>query len=943
MNTLVLWSESLWAFLCELLFKSSLLLILAIALDWALCLRRAPLQRSSMWNACLIGLLLLPLGVSFLPPIAIDVVPQGQPPFGPDSSFDLKTKSMRQTRYSEISAEPNTGLQTARREPAPLGSNALASQVRGIEPRQTESSTISWSLIGAIAFACGTAVAASRFASAIWGSRRLIRSAEAVSSRMWQRRHRQWCASLGLTRTVRLVKSSRISVPMVVGWLRCYLILPPPLEQETDRERADAILVHELAHVRRHDLFWQLLLRLLQVVYWFHPLVWCVERRIAETRERACDDFCICAVGRDNYSESLLALASQLVRTASVGVGLAVMRAPRIAVRLEAIRRSRGSRVCVASWSSRATWICSATIVTVLLGPVVQGSGIDGADQPPLPSGADIIEGFAAREAAVASLSANCEVEQTNHFRTPSGDPPPKGLIQDDAVLSISELTAQWKVESRGRGWLKSFGVHTSVDTDGEKVTRIFEYLSAFDGQQGKQLEIRVGDGDVSRQARISDGFMRNSESPLDITTRHLGTPLSRILSQRSATIVRTESWQERPVVVVETSPKTVRQDEFKTQFWVDCARNFLVVRRQILERHSGAKLPWRLHYSLDAYDHAEVSHGVWLPMRVEKKVLNVTRDAPPRIVSTTKMTISDWQLNPAIQDSQFQLEIPRGVETRVVVNPKRTDAGKLRSDPTYFAPVQLEVRSVIAPVHLKARRSDIPRDDDGASRQRQAVVSVRALAPLSRQSAEFRRAFNRTKGYIALRNTPKYLSFAVERAAVSDKDDGPLAWTPCGNMNSALAQAQRGPWDYVTQELTDVRFVDPHLTMATPHLVLEDLGPIALHSAVPRGKPSNQQPTVQAPDPAEVTQEAEFLLIRWFDFRVTPGKKYRYRIRVLLEDPNHPQDARFDPPPDSLDETVKARLNVVAEQEARLSGRIYYVYTDCSEPSEVVSVDASP
>lgn len=83
-----------------------------------------------------------------------------------------------------------------------------------------------------------------------------------------------------------------------------------------------------------------------------------------------------------------------------------------------------------------------------------------------------------------------------------------------------------------------------------------------------------------------------------------------------------------------------------------------------------------------------------------------------------------------------------------------------------------------------------------------------------------------------------------------------------------------------------------------------------------------------------------EYLLVRFFDFTAEPGRKYRYRVQLLLEDPNHPQDYRLEPNERTLDDTTKERLKqIVAEEQKDKNRRLYVRRTDWSAPSEVVSV----
>jgi hypothetical protein len=78
-----------------------------------------------------------------------------------------------------------------------------------------------------------------------------------------------------------------------------------------------------------------------------------------------------------------------------------------------------------------------------------------------------------------------------------------------------------------------------------------------------------------------------------------------------------------------------------------------------------------------------------------------------------------------------------------------------------------------------------------------------------------------------------------------------------------------------------------------------------------------------------------DYLLIRFFDFNVELGKTYRYRVRVYLEDPNHPENAMMEPSERFLDDAVKTRVAQVAKKEQRE----FWIATEFSEPSEPITV----
>lgn len=90
---------------------------------------------------------------------------------------------------------------------------------------------------------------------------------------------------LGLRRSPRLRWTAAPAAPLVAGLLRPGVYLPAGL----DPQEADHVLLHELAHLRRRDLWSAALVTVLVVVYWFHPLVWWAAQRLAALREQCCD------------------------------------------------------------------------------------------------------------------------------------------------------------------------------------------------------------------------------------------------------------------------------------------------------------------------------------------------------------------------------------------------------------------------------------------------------------------------------------------------------------------------------------------------------------------------------------------------------------------------------------------------------------------------------
>lgn len=142
--------------------------------------------------------------------------------------------------------------------------------------------------------------------------RRLLREVESMGGE-WPDVLRRLASRLDVRRPVRLVRSDRATVPLVAGWLRPVVVLPTSLLTGLPAADLEAILAHELAHVRRHDYLVNLLQISAESALFFHPAVWWLSARIRRERELCCDDLAAAAVGgRGAYARSLLTVAGEV-------------------------------------------------------------------------------------------------------------------------------------------------------------------------------------------------------------------------------------------------------------------------------------------------------------------------------------------------------------------------------------------------------------------------------------------------------------------------------------------------------------------------------------------------------------------------------------------------------------------------------------------------------
>ncbi|MGE5276290.1 MAG: M56 family metallopeptidase, partial [Acidobacteriota bacterium] len=114
---------------------------------------------------------------------------------------------------------------------------------------------------------------------------------------------------LRVSRPIRLFQSAAVRVPIAIGSLRPVILLPVAAATGLPAEELEAILAHELAHIRRHDYFVNLLQTLAETLLFYHPAVWWVSRQIRVERENCCDDLAIEATGDPRvYARALFGL-----------------------------------------------------------------------------------------------------------------------------------------------------------------------------------------------------------------------------------------------------------------------------------------------------------------------------------------------------------------------------------------------------------------------------------------------------------------------------------------------------------------------------------------------------------------------------------------------------------------------------------------------------------
>src|SRR5881394_4458637 len=297
------------AILADAFLKATVILILAGVVT--LLLRRSSASlRHFVWTLACGGVLVLPLASALLPNWRV----AGWPRLDVPVAFDLNEAPARQT-VSDNRATPSPWVVTTQRNaPAPAPARAAV-----IERSSTTAAgpvrwqiTLNWTaLIVPVWLGCVALVLmllAIGLARIAW----LERSNEPVTDEAWLRLLGDLSLELGLTRPVRLLQSEGPAMPMTWGVRRPAILLPVDADDWTAERRRD-VLLHELAHIKRHDFLTQLLARIACALYWFQPLAWLAATRLREERERACDDHVLRAGATPSaYATHLLDIARGL-------------------------------------------------------------------------------------------------------------------------------------------------------------------------------------------------------------------------------------------------------------------------------------------------------------------------------------------------------------------------------------------------------------------------------------------------------------------------------------------------------------------------------------------------------------------------------------------------------------------------------------------------------
>jgi beta-lactamase regulating signal transducer with metallopeptidase domain len=178
-----------------------------------------------------------------------------------------------------------------------LGSAGLQASLTARSSRQ-QSPRLEGALpIVVLAWLCGVVMLSLRLIGGWLWVQRMTSHGTRPAREAWQLIASRLARRLHIARSVTVLESTRVDVPTVIGWIAPVVLLPASALSGLAPHQLEAILAHELAHIRRHDYFVNLLQTLVETLLFYHPAVWWLSRRIRIERENCCDDLAVSLCG----------------------------------------------------------------------------------------------------------------------------------------------------------------------------------------------------------------------------------------------------------------------------------------------------------------------------------------------------------------------------------------------------------------------------------------------------------------------------------------------------------------------------------------------------------------------------------------------------------------------------------------------------------------------
>lgn len=309
--------------------KATLLLVIAL-LATKLLRNSSAAVRHHIWSLTMVGLLLLPILSLLLPPWQIPILPANELVVGvqlmniSEPTIEARATPIKSSLTDGSVVSPESSTASSRMSEMEEHSVPVE-QSPSIE-RKTVSPFVWLSRFTIVTWVFGVAVCGCGVLVGLRHARQLALRSRVSGDGPLQELLPTLKRRLKLTRAVELREYTEPIVPLTWGLFRAKVLLPQQARTWSEPMRR-AVLLHELAHVKRGDVMYQFLGRIACSIYWFHPLAWFALRQSRLEREHACDDAVVHSGEKaSDYAQQLVDVARLYHRPEGLMLAVAMTR-----------------------------------------------------------------------------------------------------------------------------------------------------------------------------------------------------------------------------------------------------------------------------------------------------------------------------------------------------------------------------------------------------------------------------------------------------------------------------------------------------------------------------------------------------------------------------------------------------------------------------------------
>jgi beta-lactamase regulating signal transducer with metallopeptidase domain/tetratricopeptide (TPR) repeat protein len=424
---------------------------------------RAALYRQLLWLYCLIGIAVLPVVWLYGPKLTLAILPA-------------------QTEPTVIESTPAI---EADYEPVP--GEAVLAEIDLPEPAEVVMPTVADSQVHSVRlkvliagiWLAGVILMLARLALGWYRLGRICRSASPAN---WDERF----GNLG-QRKLRILASSQVDGPVCFGLFRPTIIIPRKVYKNSTGKELQMVLAHEMAHIERKDCLVNLLQRMVEAVFFFHPLVWWASLQLTQEREQICDNY---VVAQGASATDYTALLAQIVEQGFVRrqLGTVALLEGRLLSRVRfLLNPDRSKKIRLSGWASAA-----AAVVFLIL---MSSSAIR-------LKAMSLMENV--QDNSKASYKIECSIDQSGQ------------LLEGTEIISftndtprpINQLAVKWLRQGSETLYITSKGKGVSYLTDVNSSRVVFKVPEAIKPGDNGRIEIKFNGVKPAQTANNKIGFV---------------------------------------------------------------------------------------------------------------------------------------------------------------------------------------------------------------------------------------------------------------------------------------------------------------------------------------------------------------------------------------------------------------------------------------------------